>query len=109
LAVEKAAKSRTGLVWVGLEYRYMPPVARLIEEVTQRQSIGKLHMIKATEHRFPFLHKVDNWNRFTKNSGDTLVEKCCHFFDLFNVINSGAQPLRIIASGAQSVNHLDEV
>ena len=38
------------------------------------------------EHRLPFLTKVDNWNRFNRNTGGTLVEKCCHFFDLMHRI-----------------------
>jgi predicted dehydrogenase len=50
---------------------------------------------------------VDNWNRFNANTGGTLVEKCCHFFDLMNLLVS-ARPVRVFASGAQDVNHLDE-
>ena len=65
-------------------------------------------MFSIREHRFPFLVKVDNWNRFSRNTGGTLVEKCCHFFDLMNLA-VGAQPTRVYASGAQDVNHLDEV
>ena len=38
----------------------------------------------------------------------TLVEKCCHFFDLMNLA-AGATPITAYASGAQNVNHLDEV
>ena len=52
--------------------------------------------------------QVNNWNRFNANSGGTLVEKCCHFFDLMCLI-VGAKPRRVMASGAQDVNHLDEV
>jgi len=33
-------------------------------------------------HRLAFLVKVDNRNRFSADTGRTLVEKCCHFFDL---------------------------
>jgi predicted dehydrogenase len=51
---------------------------------------------------------VGNWNRFSRNTGGTLVEKCCHFFDLMNVV-VGTAPLRVLASGGQDVNHLDEV
>jgi predicted dehydrogenase len=50
---------------------------------------------------------VDNWNRFNKNTGGTLVEKCCHFFDLMTLI-ANSNPVRVMASGAQTVNHLDE-
>lgn len=164
------------LLQVGLEYRYMPPVAKLLEYV-KAGALGRVRMVAIREHRFPFLVKVslnvahtrptlfsiswqltfflqllkkipiscnsgqelstpkrprenfkmpractyslyvclqtlgllqvDNWNRFNKNTGGTLVEKCCHFFDLMNLI-TGATPVRILASGAQSVNHLDE-
>lgn len=104
--VIEAAADRTGLTWVGLEYRYMPPVARLRHEVRQG-TIGSLKMLSIREHRFPFLPKVDDWNRFNRNTGGTLVEKCCHYFDLMNDI-VGTPAERVMASGSQAVNHLDE-
>ena len=64
-------------------------------------------MLAIREHRFPFLPKVGDWNRFARNTGGTLVEKCCHFFDLMNLI-VGAPATRVYASGAMDVNHLDE-
>jgi predicted dehydrogenase len=100
------ARDHAGVVWVAMEYRYMPPVARLIEEV-RAGTAGRLRMLAIREHRFPFLPKVGDWNRFARNTGGTLVEKCCHFFDLMNLITQ-ARPLRVYASGAQDVNHLDE-
>lgn len=103
--IDAAAKHR-GLVWVGMEYRYMRPVARLVEEV-QRGAIGKLWMLAIREHRFPFLRKVEDWNRFNRNTGGTLVEKCCHFFDLMNLIVQ-QRPVRVYASGGADVNHRDE-
>ena len=105
--VVAASEGRDALVWVGLEYRYMPPVARLIREV-HGGAVGRVRMVAIREHRFPFLPKVGDWNRFSRNTGGTLVEKCCHFFDLMNHI-TGATPVRVLASGAQDVNHLDEV
>jgi len=93
-------------IWVAMEYRYMPPLARFIElcnEVT-----GGVRMLTIREHRFPFLEKVNDWNRFNKYSGGTLVEKCCHFFDLMRLVLN-AEPTRVMASGAQMVNHLDEI
>jgi predicted dehydrogenase len=95
------------VVWVGLEYRYMPPVAELIRQV-HAGTVGPPKMVAIREHRFPFLEKVGDWNRFNRNTGGTLVEKCCHFFDLMNHI-TGDRPVRVTASGAQDVNHLDEV
>ncbi len=100
------AEGRDAVTWVGLEYRYMPPVARLIDEVGGGM-IGRLHMLAIREHRFPFLPKVDDWNRLNRNTGGTLVEKCCHFFDLMNLI-VGDRPVSVMASGGQDVNHLDE-
>jgi predicted dehydrogenase len=105
-AVVAAADRHKGLFWVAMEYRYMPPVARLIEEV-RRGTIGRLRMLAIREHRFPFLVKVGDWNRFARNTGGTMVEKCCHFFDLMRLV-IGERPLRVLGSGAQDVNHLDE-
>lgn len=103
--VEQAAH-HPGIVWVGLEYRFMPSVAPLIREVHDGV-VGPVWMVAIREHRYPFLPKIDNWNRFTRNTGGTLVEKCCHFFDLMNQITQ-RRPLRVYASGGQDVNHLDE-
>ncbi|MGL5009810.1 MAG: Gfo/Idh/MocA family protein [Paracoccaceae bacterium] len=93
-------------IWVAMEYRYMPPVAHLIREA--HAATGGIKMLTIREHRFPFLQKVGDWNRFNQNSGGTLVEKCCHFFDLMRLI-AGCNPVRVMASGGQAVNHLDEV
>jgi myo-inositol 2-dehydrogenase/D-chiro-inositol 1-dehydrogenase len=94
------------VVWMGLEYRYMPPTQRLVDEVGNG-TVGNVRMVTIREHRFPFLHKVGNWNRFNAKTGGTLVEKCCHYFDLMNLV-IGQRPRRVVASGAQDVNHLDE-
>ena len=104
--VLQAAGEHDALVWVGLEYRYMAPFARLIEEV-RAGTAGRVRMVSLREHRFPFLHKVDDWNRFAVNTGGTLVEKCCHFFDLMNQVMPG-RPQQVFASGSQMLNHLDE-
>lgn len=101
------AEGRDAVTWVGLEYRYKPAIARLIAEVSGG-AVGRPRMIAIREHRFPFLDKVDNWNRFSRNTGGTLVEKCCHFFDLMCHIMPGS-PVSVMASGGQDVNHLDEV
>lgn len=105
-SVCEAASSHPGVVWVGLEYRYMAPVARFVRALKSGE-IGALKMLFIREHRFPFLPKVAHWNRFNRNTGGTLVEKCCHFFDLMNLV-VGTSPLRVMASGAQDVNHLEE-
>lgn len=130
--VIEAAKQRPEIVvQVGLEYRYMPPVAKLID-IVKSGTLGQVRMVAIREHRFPFLVKVllavflpaihtsplivfrcynlqvNNWNRFNCNSGGTLVEKCCHFFDLM-ILFAAANPVRVMASGAIDVNHKNEV
>ncbi len=92
-------------VWVGMEYRYMPPVQTFIEQA--KATTGGITMLTIREHRFPFLEKVGDWNRFNRNTGGTLVEKCCHFFDLMRLITEG-EPVRVMASAGQDVNHLSE-
>jgi len=93
-------------IWVAMEYRYMPPIARLIDQAPD--VTGGIQMLTIREHRFPFLEKVGDWNRFNTQSGGTLVEKCCHYFDLMRLILK-SDPVRVMASAAQDVNHLDEV
>ena len=92
-------------VWVAMEYRYMPPVAHLLRQA--QAATGGIRMLTIREHRFPFLEKVGDWNRFNRNTGGTLVEKCCHFFDLMRLA-LGSDPVRVMASAGRDVNHLDE-
>jgi predicted dehydrogenase len=104
--VRDQARHRDALTWVGLEYRFMPTIAALVEQLATGVC-GTTRMVSIREHRFPFLVKVGDWNRFNANTGGTLVEKCCHFFDLMRLV-AGADPVRVYASGGQDVNHLDE-
>jgi predicted dehydrogenase len=97
---------RSAMTWMGLEYRFMPPVAEAIARAKEGDA-GKIHQVSIREHREPFYPKVDNWNRFAQRTGGTLVEKCCHYFNLMDIV-IGAQPVRVFASGGQSVNHLNE-
>ena len=106
LEIKKLTKDYPSLFWTAMEYRYMPPVAKFINEI-HNKTIGELKTLTIREHRFPFLKKVNNWNRFEKNTGGTLVEKCCHFFDLMRLI-AKSKPISVYASGGQDVNHLDE-
>ena len=103
--VDRAAQSQ-GIFWTAMEYRFMPPAAEFIADV-HGGKIGKLQMLSIREHRFPFLMKVGDWNRFAANTGGTMVEKCCHFFDLMRLIIQ-SEPVRVYCSGAMDVNHLDE-
>jgi myo-inositol 2-dehydrogenase / D-chiro-inositol 1-dehydrogenase len=97
---------RKAIAWVAQEYRYMPPVAEMIR-LAHEGAVGALHQVAIREHREPFYPKVGDWNRFSANTGGTLVEKCCHYFNLMDFILK-EKPLRVFASGGQRVNHLDE-
>lgn len=104
-AMQAFAASYPAPVWVAMEYRYMPPVAKFI---AQAEAVtGGIRMLTIREHRYPFLDKVGAWNRFERTSGGTFVEKCCHFFDLMRLILK-SEPVLIMASAGQAVNHLDE-
>ncbi len=100
------AQGRKPIVWVAQEYRYMPPVAEMIR-IAHEGGVGTLHQVAIREHREPFYPKVGDWNRFSVNTGGTLVEKCCHYFNLMELILQ-EPATRVFASGGQRVNHLDE-
>jgi myo-inositol 2-dehydrogenase/D-chiro-inositol 1-dehydrogenase len=105
-ALEAFKASYPAPVWVAMEYRYMPPVAALIEQA--ETATGGIKMLTIREHRFPFLDKVGSWNRFNRYSGGTFVEKCCHFFDLMRLIIK-SEPVRVMASAGQDANHKEEL
>ncbi|MFC0202043.1 Gfo/Idh/MocA family protein [Paracoccus rhizosphaerae] len=104
-AVDALAATYPAPVWVAMEYRYMPPVARMLQMA--EAATGGIRMLTIREHRFPFLQKVGDWNRFNRFTGGTFVEKCCHFFDLMRLA-IGSDPVRVMAMGGQALNHLDE-
>jgi myo-inositol 2-dehydrogenase / D-chiro-inositol 1-dehydrogenase len=104
--IDHRAKASDRVFWTAMEYRYMPPAVTFVEQIHEGR-IGKLQMLSIREHRFPFLPKVGDWNRFSENTGGTMVEKCCHFFDLMRLIVR-SEPVRVYCSGAMDVNHLDE-
>ncbi len=103
--VERAA-AHPRPFWTGMEYRFMPPAAEFIAQIHGGR-VGRLRMLSMREHRFPFLPKVGDWNRLSRNTGGTMVEKCCHFLDLMRLITR-SEPVRVHCSGAMDVNHLDE-
>ncbi|WP_428526628.1 Gfo/Idh/MocA family protein [Roseibium sp.] len=105
-ALEAFKASYPAPVWVAMEYRYMPPIAALIEQA--ETATGGIKMLTIREHRFPFLDKVGSWNRFNRYSGGTFVEKCCHFFDLMRLIIM-SEPVRVMASAGQDANHKEEL
>jgi myo-inositol 2-dehydrogenase / D-chiro-inositol 1-dehydrogenase len=105
--LQQLVKTYPAPLWTAMEYRYMPPIAAFIEQVQSAASKGGTAMLSIREHRYPLLTKVGDWNRFERNTGGTLVEKCCHFFDLMRLI-IGRDPVRVFASGGQNHNHVNE-
>ena len=97
------AKEYPAILQIGLQYRYKPMYVETIHEGLERKAIGDIKMVNIVEHRLPFLDKVKQWNKFSKYSGGTLVEKCCHYFDLLNMF-ARSKPVSVYASGSMAVN-----
>lgn len=91
---------------IGLQYRFKAIYREAIHEALHRNSLGNIKMINILEHRVPFLDKVSQWNKFSKYSGGTLVEKCCHYFDLLNLF-AKSTPVSVYATGNMAVNFTD--
>jgi myo-inositol 2-dehydrogenase/D-chiro-inositol 1-dehydrogenase len=99
----KVAKNYPAVFQLGLQYRYKPMYAEAIYEAMQRHVLGDVKLVSIQEHRMPFFDKVNQWNKFSRFSGNTLVEKCCHYFDLLNLF-ANARPVRVYATGNTAVN-----
>lgn len=104
--IVEAERNSPSFVQVGLQYRYKAPYVEARHEALDRGTIGAIRTISISEYRPPFLDKVNQWNKFAKYSGGTLVEKCCHYFDLINLF-AGSHPTRVFATGSQAVNFTD--
>lgn len=101
--ITRLARDYKAVFQVGLQYRYKAIYSESIHEALVRKEIGDIKMINILEHRIPFLDKVNQWNKFSKYSGDTLVEKCCHYFDLLNLF-AQSKPVTVYATGSMAVN-----
>ena len=102
MEIHRLLSAHNGHVQIGLQYRYKSVYREALREV-MAGSVGRVHSVHVLEHRFPFLDKVDQWNKFNANTGGTLVEKCCHYFDLINLF-AGGVPVQVHALGSQAVN-----
>ena len=89
-----------------MQYRFKAQYVDAFHAAKHEQALGTVHTVSLAEYRPPFLDKVGQWNKFNRYSGGTLVEKCCHYFDLMNLA-AGSSPARVFASGGQAVNFLD--
>lgn len=102
----RMANSYGSIIQIGLQYRYKSQYVEAFHEALVRKSLGDIKTISMSEHRPPFLDKVGQWNKFNAFSGGTLVEKCCHYFDLINLM-AESLPQRVFASGGQAVSFKD--
>jgi predicted dehydrogenase len=101
--IAQLANSYGAVLQIGLQYRYKAIYVEAVHEALERRSIGDIKTITILEHRIPFLDKVGQWNKFSEYTGGTLVEKCCHYFDLFNLF-AQAKPVSVYAAGSMAVN-----
>ena len=106
ISIKNISENYSSFIQVALQYRYKAMYAKAREEALLKKSLGDIHMVNIIEHRLPFLDKIDQWNKFSIYSGGTLVEKCCHYFDLFNLF-ANSKPKYVYAVGGQNVNFLD--
>lgn len=104
--ISQLANHYDAVFHIGLQYRYKAIYVEAIYEALTRKSIGDIKTISMLEHRIPFLDKVNQWNKFSKYSGGTLVEKCCHYFDLLNLF-ARSKPVSVSATGSMAVNFLN--
>ncbi len=102
----RLASTHSRPVRFGLQYRYKAIYAAAIREVFDQRNVGRVHSVNMLEHRFPFLDKVGQWNKFDRYTGGVLVGKCCHYFDLINLF-AGGKPQQVFAVGSQAVNFRD--
>jgi predicted dehydrogenase len=102
--IVKIANGYHKTLQIGLQYRYKAIYAEACHEALERRSLGDIKTLFIMEHRVPFLDKVSQWNKFSKYSGGTFVEKCCHYFDLFNLF-AQSRPKSVYAVGSQAVNY----
>lgn len=101
----EASLSYPSSILLGMQYRYKSQYQLALSAINNGD-VGSVKMISLCEYRPAFLPKVKEWNKFAIYSGGTLVEKCCHYFDLMNRI-AASLPARVFASGGRAVNFKD--
>lgn len=100
------ASNYPSFIQIGMQYRFKSQYSEAFRQVKAKQVLGNVKTISMSEYRPPFLDKINQWNKFNEYSGGTLVEKCCHYFDLINLM-AESRPVSVYASGGQAVNFLD--
>ena len=88
-------------VLVGLVLRYSQH-ARSVRGLIDKNSLGNIISIEASEHIMPWHGGffMRNWRRKEKFSGGFMLEKCCHDIDFYNMI-VGCRPKRVASFGGR--------
>lgn len=100
------AQAYPSFVQLGMQYRFKAQYIEAFHAIRVQKALGTVRTVAMSEYRPPFLNKVGEWNKFNRYSGGTLVEKCCHYFDLMNLAVDGV-PTKVYAQGGRAVNFLD--
>jgi myo-inositol 2-dehydrogenase/D-chiro-inositol 1-dehydrogenase len=53
-------------IWIAMEYRFIPAINKLLSLLP---TVGDIQMVTIRENRYPFLHKIDKWNRDRTKTG----------------------------------------
>ena len=89
-------------VLVGLVLRYSQH-ARSVRELINKNVLGNIISIEASEHIMPWHGGffMRNWRRKEKFSGGFMLEKCCHDIDFYNMI-VGSRVKKVASFGGRS-------
>ena len=101
----QTAKSSGKVLQVGLQLRYSPFYQKVYSLIADG-AIGKPRFVWFNEFRGdwakqssdPEIDNKINWRFYQKLSGGTLLEKSCHYFDLFRWM-IGTEPVSVAATG----------
>ncbi len=83
-----APPSRSAPFWTAMEYRYMPPAAEFIEEVHGGRIGAAARCCRSASTASRSCRRSATGTGSAANTGGTMVEKCCHFFDLMRLITA---------------------
>jgi len=89
-------------ILVGLVLRYSQH-ARSVRELIDKNKIGEVISIEASEHIMPWHGGffMRNWRRKEKYSGGFMLEKCCHDIDFYSMITK-SRPIKVASFGGRN-------
>ncbi len=89
-------------ILVGLVLRYSQH-ARSVRDLLNKNLIGNIVSIEASEHIMPWHGGffMRNWRRKEKYSGGFILEKCCHDIDFYSMIVN-SRPIKVASFGGRN-------